>query len=141
VIICTLIKSCIAKGKRVNIRVSRDLGCLSDVRTLAKKAEEAEKKIAFLTEQYGKLEAQLASKTSGGSGKNYYMTDQQYQLLLKVKSTLIEEQKEFEKMKEDGVALKAKNEELQAEVSKLREDLAYKSRTLEAVTLLAQQKQ
>jgi len=119
-----------------------NFGEMSDLRNLLKQAEKSEKKISFLTEQYGKLEAQLASKAgSTGNGKTYQLSEEQYQLLLKVKEVLIKEQAEFEKMKADGVALKKKNEELKKEVLKLRGDLDYKGRTLEAVTLLAQMKQ
>merc|ERR1711994_426427 len=50
------------------------------------------------------------------------------------------EQAEFEQMKADGIALKKKNQELEKEVKKLRADLDYEGRTLEAVTLLAQKK-
>jgi len=112
---------------------------MPNLQELARQAVETEKKIAHLTEQYGKLEAQLTKKGgSSGSEKVYTMSENQYKLLLKVKEVLIKEQREFEKMKSDGVALKEKNQQLQNEVKNLREELGKKNRTLDAVTLLAQ---
>jgi len=121
--------------------LSRKISGMADLRELAKQATESEEKIAFLKEQYGKLEAQIANK--GGSdaiGKTYHISEEQYQLLLKVKEVLIKEQAEFEEMKSDGITLRKKNQELEKEAKRLRDNLDYKGRTLEAVTLLAQMK-